>query len=351
MSLLATLFITACSDTDSPIDNENPSTEARALLILSEGGFNQNNSSLARYDLLSGDLEKDYFQSINKRGLGDTGNHMLLYGSRVYIVVNGSSTIEVLEAATGKSIRQIPMKTGGGSGKQPRQIASHDGKVYVTSFDDTVTRIDTISLDIDGSVEVGMDPDGIVIKDNKIYVANSGGLNYLDGYDTTVSVINLETFTEEKKIDVGVNPVSLGADSQGDIYIAVIGDYVNIFPAFKRIDRVTGDVETIAEVESLGKFVISDNKAYIITGSYRIPYKVWVYDCLKEMLVSENFITDGTEIDNIHSIVVDDHTGDLFIMESDYTTPGTVYCFNKEGKLKYSIPAIGLNPSTVVTLR
>lgn len=74
-------------------------------------------------------------------------------------------------------------------------------------------------------------------------------------------------------------------------------------------------------------------------------------DCLKEMLVSENFITDGTEIDNIHSIVVDDHTGDLFIMESDYTTPGTVYCFNKEGKLKYSIPAIGLNPSTVVTLR
>lgn len=351
MSLLAALFITACSDTDNPDGDENPSTEGKALLILSEGGFGQNNSTLSRYDLLEKKLVKDHFQLVNKRGLGDTGNDMLLYGSKMYIVVNVSSTIEVVEAATGKSIGQIQMKAEDGSGKQPRQIVSYNGKVYVTSFDDTVTRIDTASLKIDASVKVGMDPDGIVIKNNKIYVANSGGLNYLNGYDNTVSVINLNNFTEEKKIEVGVNPANLKSDSQGDIYVSVMGNYGDIPPAFKRIDRVTGDVETIAGVVSPGRFVISDNKAYIISGAYGTPYKVLVYDCLNEKLISQNFVQDNTEIGIIHNIAVDDLSGDLFIMESDYTTPGTVYCFNKDGKLEYSIPAIGLNPTAIVVLR
>lgn len=354
MSLLAALFITACSDDDNPIDNENPSEEG--ILILTEGAMGQNNSTLARYDLIEKKLDKDYFYSVNKRGLGDTGNDMLLYGSKIYIVVNGSSTIEVMEAATGKSIRQIPMKTKDGSGKQPRRIASHDGKVYVTSFDDTVTRIDTTSLaiNVDGSVAVGFDPEGIVIKNNKIYVANSGGLSFQsDEYDygTTVSVIDVEEFKVEKTIEVGKNPVNLGADSQGDIYVSLIGVYGEEAPSFKRIDRETGEVVTIAEVTSPDRFVISNNKAYIISGEYGAPYKVLVYDCIEEKLISDNFIRDNTEISNaIYNIAVNG-SDELFIMESDYVTPGTVYCFNRDGKLQYKIPAVGINPTAVIVLK
>ncbi len=70
------------------------------------------------------------------------------------------------------------MKTSTGESKQPRYAAAYGGKVYVTSYDDTVTRIDTATLAIDGSVKVGRDPDGICINNNKIYVANSGGLDF-----------------------------------------------------------------------------------------------------------------------------------------------------------------------------
>ena len=41
----------------------------------------------------------------------------------------------------------------------------------------------------------------MAIVGDKLYVANSGGYR-VPNYDRTVSVIDLKTFTEEKKIDV-----------------------------------------------------------------------------------------------------------------------------------------------------
>jgi YVTN family beta-propeller protein len=358
LSLLAALFITfttACSDDDGPIDEE-PEQGIEALLILSEGRWGKNESTLSRYDIEMGEIIKDYFRAVNQRRLGDTGNDMIRYGSKIYIVVNGSSIVEVVDAVTGKSLRQIAMKQEDGSAKQPRQIASHDGKVYVTSFDDTVTRIDSVSLQIDGTVEVGLAPEGIVIKNNKIWVANSGGLNYENGYDNTVSVIDALTFKEEKKIKVGTNPANLQADNQGNIYVSVLGNRMSddpenyIPPAFKRINPASGVVTTIEEVTSPDRFVIWDNKAYIISGSY--GNKVVVYDCFKEELVSDNFVTDGTELGIIYNIAADEKTGDIFLMEldSDYTTPGSVHCFSNEGKLKYTVPRVGINPTAVIVM-
>ena len=183
--------------------------------------------------------------------------------------MNVSGTIEVVDKLTGKSIRQIQMKQEDKSSKEPRQIAAHEGKVYVTSYDDTVTRIDTVTLEQDASIEVGLDPDGIVISNNRIYVANSGGLNYLNNYNNTLSIIDIASFTVDKEIEVGVNPTNLGKDNRGNIYLSTLGDYFETPGVFQKIST-TGDVTTIDEISSPGKFVIFDNIAYIIKGSYEI---------------------------------------------------------------------------------
>lgn len=96
--------------------------------------------------------------------------------------------------------------------------------------------------------------------------------------------------------------------------------------------------------------MIWNDKAFIITGSYGNPYKVVVYDCLKEKLVSNNFVTDGTKLGIIYNIAVDDNTGDLFIvdLDADYTAPGSVHCFDQTGKLKHTIPRVGVNPTALV---
>ena len=346
MILLTGLLLWSCTDNDNPA-KEIP-VKGKALLILNEGSMQANNATLARYDLQEEMITKEYFLDVNKRGLGDVANDMIRYGSKIYIAVNMSGTVEVLEATTGKSLRQIRMETDGGQSKEPRRLAANGGKIYVTSFDDTVTRIDTVSLAVDGSVEVGMDPEGIAIKNSKIYVANSGGLNWANGYDNTLSVIDLTTFTEEKKIEVGTNPNTVQVDSQGDIYLSVTGNYGDEPATFKVIRSGSSTAETIAGIGSPQKFVISDNKAYIITGAYQQPYKLVVYDCLEEEIIADNFISDGTGIAIMYNVSVDPLTGDLFLTSTDYMNPGDLYWFDKSGKLKKRLSAVGINPSVVL---
>jgi len=346
---LTVVLLSGCSEINNPAEDDNSPKEDKILWILNEGSMGHNNSTLARYDLTAKELVKDCFLTVNKRGLGDVGNDMLQYGTKIYIVVSKSSSIEVVDATTGMSITRIDMKTTGGDAKEPRRIASYGGKVYVTSFDDTVTRIDTATLAIDGSVTVGQDPEGIAIRNNKLYVANSGGLNWANNYDNTVSVIDVNSFREEMKMEIGVNPGALQIDSQGDVYVAVSGNYTDAHPsAFKKINASDGKVTTAPGIDAPVKFVIADNKAYIINGSYGEPNSVIVYDCLNEKIITDSFISDGTSIAIMNNITVDPFSGDVFIAETDYINPGNLHCFDKNGRLKYSLTAVGLNPSVVV---
>jgi YVTN family beta-propeller protein len=218
--------------------------------------------------------------------------------------------------------------------------------VYVTSYDDTVTRIDTATLAIDGSVEVGRDPDGICIKNNKIYVANSGGLDFATkNYDKTVSVINLQNFTVEKTIKVGTNPYQVFADSEGDVYVTTRGNYADIAPTFKKISP-NYEVTAINNVQ-VSEFTIVNDKAYILYNEWEKPSLVKVFDCQTEKVVTENFIVDKTLNVNGYKIAADAY---VYVTTTDYITSGNVFCFDKTGKLKFKLESVGMNPNKVIFL-
>ena len=238
------------------------------------------------------------------------------------------------------------MKTSTGESKQPRYAAAYGGKVYVTSYDDTVTRIDTVTLAIDGSVKLGRDPEGICIKNNKIYVANSGGLDYDTGnYDTTVSIINLQNFTVEKTVEVGTNPYQVFADSEGDVYVTTRGNYDDIAPAFKKINP-NYEVTAINNVQ-VSEFTIVNDKAYILYNEWGNPSVVKVFDCQTEKVVTENFIVDKTLNVNGYKIAADAY---VYVTTTDYITSGNVFCFDKTGKLKFKLESVGMNPNKVIFL-
>ncbi len=344
---LAALFFTSCEK--DPIEKPDVPEETSALLILSEGSFNSNNSTLANYNLETGALDRDYFNTVNQRGLGDTGNDMLLYGSKVYIVVSGSNIVEVINAKTGKSLKTITIQG------TPRNAAAYNGKVYVTSFDDKVTRIDTLSLIAEASITVGRDPEGICVANNKIYVANSGGLDYATGnFDSTVSVIDVNSFKEEKKIEVGKNPYQVFADSQGDIYVstrAIYDGWTQIASStLKKISGLTYEVETISGMDP-SKFTIVNDKAYIVINDYTKAI-VSVYDCVNEKVLVENLVPANLEMGTPYYVSVDNASGDLFITDPlDYKIPGNVHCLDKDGNLKYSLKGVGVNPTVVIFVK
>ncbi|MDD3322243.1 MAG: hypothetical protein PHS59_12450 [Paludibacter sp.] len=349
--LIIAFSITGCNDMNDieKVRDYPTEIETTQIFVLCEGLFNLNNSTLASYNFEKQELNTNFFLSSNNRGLGDTANDMQLYGSKLYVVVNVSSEIEVLDINTGKSIKQIPMFDEKGVARQPRFIDFLNGKAYVCSFDGTVVQIDTTTLEINAVVECGRNPDGICVANNKVYVSNSGGLDF-PYFDSTVSVLNTNPLKEIKKITVGLNPYKIHSDKEGDVYVVTRGNYGDIPYSFKKINSNTDEVvKTFSDIQALN-FTICNDTAYIYNYDYALQTSWFkVFDCKQEKIVSENFITDNTTISTPYGINVNPANGDVYITDAySFTEWGDVLCFNRSGKLKFRINQIGLNPNQIV---
>lgn len=357
MGCVLPLFYASCDDMEdkpvtSTVEGQITETGTAEIYILSEGLFNLNNSSLTRYSFRTHQLKTNYFSTINKRGLGDTANDIALYGNKLYIVVNVSSTLEVVDFTTGQSIKQIPMRTENGSSRQPRHIAFHKDKAYVCSFDGTVARIDTTSLEIEATVKAGRNPESLCVQNEKLYVSNSGGLDYTEGIgvDNTVSVIDLASFTEIKKITVGPNPGCILPDSENFVYVAthgkniVEGDYHLV-----KINSRTDEVERVFD-EKVMNFAIQGNVGYLYNYNYQTEdASIKMFNLQTGETIREHFITDGTQIHTPYGIHINPYSGNIYITEAySYTVTGDVLCFNQNGQLQFRLNRIGLNPNTVV---
>lgn len=355
--LLFPLFFIACDDLEdkpSMVAGESGDvfeTGTAEMYILSEGLFNQNNGSLARYSFDQKMRTNNYFIANNQRGLGDTANDLAIYGNKMYVVVNVSSTVEVIDFSTGISIRQIPMLREDGSSRQPRSIAFDKDKAYVCSFDGTVARIDTTSLDVEEVVTVGRNADDICVQNGKLYVSNSGGLDYSgSGVDTTVSVIDIATFKETKKIEVGPNPGKILPGLDDAVYLVTRGS--DIEAGDYRLVKIDSRTDAVAKVydEKVLSFTLDGPIAYLYTYNYQTKKSaIKVFDLNMGEVIRENFITDGTTVHTPYSIQMNPFSGNIYITEAyNYTVRGDVLCFNQQGQLQYRLNEIGLNPNVIV---
>ncbi len=319
------------------------------MLILCEGLMNMNNSTLSLYNSTDKTIINKYFQKVNKRGLGDTANDMKRYGNKTYILVNISSQLEIIDHKSGKSLKQIALFDDMGNERQPRKIAFHQDKAYISCFDGVVLRVDTATMEIDGMVQCGRNPEGLCIANNKIYVANSGGLDN-PNYDNRISVVSIEPFEHKSYITVEDNPVNIASDSHGDIYVISNGNYGSVNYCLQRINSKTDTRVQIFEDINPLNITIHNDTAYMYSYDFNTDTQ-WLktFDCKTEQILSNNFITDGTEIEKPYGININPSNGDIIICEAyQYVTWGDILCFDRNGKLKYRINEIGLNPNAIV---
>ena len=96
LKILPLLMLTlACDPEPVLLDYSQVIADAghTGIYVLSEGLFNQNNSTLTWIDFTTGQPDSwvsatgssyDAFEKVNGRRLGDTANDMILYGGRIY---------------------------------------------------------------------------------------------------------------------------------------------------------------------------------------------------------------------------------------------------------------------------
>ena len=341
------LVLASChKDDTSPV---TPPVVTTGLYVLDEGLFNANNTMLTYYNFSTGTASTDFFASVNGSGLGDTGNDIVIYGGKLYVVMNVSSYVEVADALTAKEIKKIDLKDGSTS-RQPRYAVGYKNKLLVSSYDGTVAVIDTTTLTIDKFITVGSNPEQLVVSGDKLFVANSGGLNY-PNYDSTVSVIDLNSFTEKGKIVVGLNPGKMAADNNGNVFVVSSGNYSDVFPKIVHINAASEAV--VGSVDSSVYIIRCSGDKLYATGGYGVDQKVIVFNTSDLSVSKNNFIADGTAITSTYGLNIDDETGDVYVTDAkDYVSPGEVFCFDKTGTKKFSFSTTpGINPDKVVIIK
>lgn len=349
LSLLVALFFSFTFSSCEPTENEDEVEVSTGLFVLNQGKFKVNNASITYYDFATGFASNDIFLDKNDRILGDTGQDMIEYGSKLYIAMYSSKLIEVVDKKTAKSIKSFAIMNNDAA-SAPRALAAANGKVFVTLFDGYVAQIDTATLTVDKTLKVGPNPEGIAVANNKLYVANSGGLQTVK--DSTISVIDLATFTETKKIKVNLNPGAVKADSYGDIYVLTKGDYGDIKAKFQHVNTVT---DKVTDIDMGAQYIdIVGDKAYIANFEYAADWSVvnktvGIYDVKNEKIISANILKSDIKL-TPYCINVDPTNNNIYVGETDYVNNGKMYCFDEDGNLKYTFK-VGVNPAKIIFIK
>lgn len=347
------VLVWACEKSPEPEPDQPPSdsegTFQQKLFVLNEGLFNQNNSSLTLIGLENKHITKNYYEQQNGEKLGDTGNDLLLYGHKLYIAMNNSNNLTVIDPVTGEKIKRIPMVNESGKGREPRKLAAWNGKVLLTNFDGTVAVIDTAAMSVDQYIRVGRNPEGISVFEDNAYVANSGGLDAPD-YDTTVSVIQLNQMEETSRITVGINPGAVATDAHGHVYVVSRGDYGDTPPVLKVWSVPTQSFVKTYDFEASGVQVSGDTvfTSYYDYGSGASSIKL--IDASTLDVIQDDFIS-GVDITTLYSIHRDKSSGHIYLGEAlDFQSAGEVIELSADGEELDRFDA-GVNPGTLLTMK
>ncbi len=289
--------------------------ELVGLYILSEGTQGRNQAELAYYDFKETKILKKIYKERNGEILGDTGNDLAIYGGKMYCVVTGASVdaggghIEILDIETGISKKRIPFKGIEGGADMPRRITFFKDKAYITGYSGMVARLDTASLEIDAKTPVsGTYPEGITQYGGKLYVCNSG-----KGHDNSISVIDIASFKEDKKITVPQNPYNIHATFDGDIYFNtatlywVNGELSNLHLLDIKTEKVVKTYDSFA-----GKLAVANGYLYTADMDYK-TYDSFSTKVNLETKEATTFTTNFSSYYMAYSTNANPYNGDVYI--------------------------------------
>ena len=331
-----------------PID---PDARPAGMYLLNEANMGSNKSSIDYVDFRNAYYVRNIYAERNPevvKELGDVGNDIQIYGNKLYAVINCSHKVEVMDVRTCKRIGQVDIPNC-------RYIRFAKGKAYVSAYVGPVAidpnaqlgavyEVDTASLAVTRKVTVGYQPDELEVLGEYLYVANSGGYRAPD-YDSTVSVVEIYGMKQIQKIPVGINR----KDRYGKLWVTSRGDYNTIPSRLYVLDRKDKNSKEMVVKDTLdipcSEMYIQGDSLYFYSVEWnkqteRNTVTYGIIDVRTGQLVTDHFITDGTEQDIVipYGICVHPTTGDIYVTDAkNYVSSGVLHCYDRHGKKKWSV--------------
>ncbi len=291
------------------------------VFITNEGNFQFGNAQVSYYDPSQTTATQDLFQPANNRPLGDICQSMCLLNGKIYLVINNSNKIEVVNENTFVSSSVITGFTS------PRYfLPVSNSKAYVTDLNsNSISIVDLSNNIITGNIPCNGWTEELALVYGKAYVTNK--------VSNKIYVINTSTDILTDSITIGYGSNSIVEDTNGKLWVLCGGNQsMAISASLHRINPATNIVEQTYtfsnSVDAPRKLHINgtnDTLYYLNGGIYRMSVH-------SGLLPTSPFIQPGSN--NFYGLGIDPNSSIVYVADAvDYLQRGVIYRYQPDGTL------------------
>lgn len=357
--LVLSLLLGSCMDDDLwternklnlSFDNFNSED---VVLISNEGNFMYGNASLSFYNKRTHELINDVFYKQNGVPLGDVAQSMQIRDGLLYVVVNNSGKIYVLNMGKYPHLPAFEYVGKITGLRSPRYIHFvNKNKAYVTDLyaksiaifnPETLKKTGQISVD-NKSTKFYQHPTEQMVQHGKYIFTNCWS------YDNKILVIDSEKDLVVDSITVGLQPTSLVLDKYNKLWTITDGGYKGSpygyeAPSLWKIDAATRKIEKTYQFKSGGRG--SDIKLNGTKDSlYYINKGIWRMSVFDEHLPDKVFISGEDKL--FYGLNIDPVNSDVYAIDAiDYVQPGVVYRYSAQG-ISLDTMRVGIIPGEAI---
>lgn len=335
ISLVSMLFSGCSSDNGMP--EEVQIGEVRAY-VACEGNFTKGTASLNAI-MEDGTVENDLFYRANKRPLGDVAQSFSWIGENLFVTLNNSEKIEVVNEANYSSVATIIFKDHKIS---PQYIMPIDDHRAVVSdlWNPFLWVIDTKEYKVLGEIPAVASSKQMIVADNKLFVTIAS---------KKIAIISLETLTVTAELDIPVvGDSKLVMDKDAMIWALACGfddDPNSIIPktvtSLYCINPRTCDV--VKTVTFPSDYTVSRSGARLdinatkdklyLNAIHNKTEGIYGFPIGAEQLPAEALFTYSDKVEMLYNMAISPEET-IFICDAlDYSQRGWVYEFDLTGKV------------------
>lgn len=338
------LLMTACKKDETISAPCEEVVSSNSIVYVSNEGAWPGNGSVSKVDLSNGEVTEFLYEDANQGVSPGIGIQSVAHNSsNAYIVSTGNAggNLHIVDSNY-KNKASLPFS-------YPRYIGFYGNSGYLTNGSGAgkVYKISTISNTVSDSVSVGNGPENLLITDDEIVVANSGGWSV----DSSISFINLGTFKVDTTINVGHKPNDLVEDKNGNIWVSCSG--------LSQWDVNGPTAPMLYEINPITKAVVN----YYTVGNVDESIKRIAINNAKDVIYYYGasggifaFNIDGSSLNNsaiingdFYGVEVDPSTDNILTFDAKgFTSDGEMSVYSPKGCLinSYSV-GIGANGASL----
>ncbi len=179
----------------------------KGMVALNVGPYGTDSSNVMIYKL-NHQGESTSVASIDTIYVGNTGNHINIDNGMLYVTVNGSHTVKVIDLESKEVTMTIETGTEGLNG--PRQCKVHGNTLFVTTYNEDLRTFDLTTGELIDNYELPAKGEGIDITNEIISVCNISNADYSP--NKKVSFFQIITSVEDNEtlanLNIYPNPVT-----------------------------------------------------------------------------------------------------------------------------------------------